>query len=139
MLEPAHFTLTPTLGGIFISHFYFSGIIQLCSNLFYRKCELISHAPRAWWLRTKSYALAPPPASAIATAATSQKFSLTIFLLRPPEKNLKRKGKFLLGSAQEVSGRCGGALTLGRLGIPPLDSVLEKSVLTRFGGNFFSV
>jgi hypothetical protein len=46
-----------------------------------------SHARSAWWLETKSYAPAPPPASAIALAATSQKFSLTIFLLRaPPEK-----------------------------------------------------
>ena len=35
---------------------------------------------------------APPPASAIAPAATSQKFSLTIFLLRaPPEKNSKKE------------------------------------------------
>jgi len=52
---------------------------------------------------------APPPAYANAPAATSQKFSLTIFILRAsPEKNSKRKGKFLLGFAQEVSGRCGG-------------------------------
>jgi len=52
---------------------------------------------------------APPPAYANAPAATSQKFSLTIFILRAsPEKNSKRKGKFLLGSAQEVSGRSGG-------------------------------
>jgi len=30
-------------------------------------------------------------------------------LRTPPEKIQKRKGKFLLGSAQEVSGRSGGA------------------------------
>jgi len=35
---------------------------------------------------------APPPASAIAPAATSQKFYLTIFLLSaPPEKNSKKE------------------------------------------------
>jgi len=37
------------------------------------------------------------------------------------KKIQKRKGKFLLGSAQEVSGRSGGAILyvlLGRLGIP---------------------
>ncbi|PIR91954.1 hypothetical protein COU01_04295, partial [Candidatus Falkowbacteria bacterium CG10_big_fil_rev_8_21_14_0_10_44_15] len=38
---------------------------------------------------------APPPASANATAATSRKFSLTIFLLRAPSKKFKKgKGNF---------------------------------------------
>ncbi|OIO31214.1 hypothetical protein AUJ77_00185 [Candidatus Nomurabacteria bacterium CG1_02_43_90] len=37
---------------------------------------------------TQNRTLVAPPASAIAPAVTSQKFSLTIFLLRaPPEKN----------------------------------------------------
>jgi len=35
--------------------------------------------------------LSAPPASAIAPAATSQKFSLTIFLLRAPLKNSKKE------------------------------------------------
>lgn len=38
------------------------------------------------------------------------KYSLHFFLLLP-EKNSRRTGKFLLGSAREVSGRCGGGFS----------------------------
>lgn len=42
---------------------------------------------------------------------------------------------FLLGSAREVSGRSGGASTLGRLGIPPPDPLLPSR--PRFGAGIF--
>ena len=68
--------------------------IQPRSNIFYNEPVILS----AWWCSA-------PPASANAPAATSQKFSLTIFLLRAPlKKILKRKGKFLLCSALNSSG-----------------------------------
>jgi hypothetical protein len=53
------------------------------------------------------------------------------FCARTLKKIQKRKGKFLLGSAQEVSGRCGGASTLGQLGIPPPNPLLPSC--PRFG------
>lgn len=52
------------------------------------------------------------------------------FCARPLKKILKRKGKFLLGSALQVFGRCGRA-SFGRLGIPPPDPLLPS--LPRFG------
>lgn len=53
------------------------------------------------------------------------------FCARPLKKIQKRKGKFLLGSALQVFGRCGGASTIGRRGIPSLNSFLPSC--PRFG------
>jgi len=52
---------------------------------------------------------APPSASAIAPAATSQKFSLTIFLLRAPWKKFKKgKGNFCSVPPSKYSGGATG-------------------------------
>ena len=80
-----------------------------------------SHAPRAWWLATESYASAPPPLPPVA----AKQNTLYNFSFARPLKNFSIKEKsILLGSASNESG--GGATTLGRLGIPPPDPLLPS-------------
>jgi len=71
-----------------------------------------SHARSAWRLWIKSYVpwkpRRPPPLSL--RRQPRRNFPLQFFFCaRPLKKIQKRKGKFLLGSALQVFGQCGGA------------------------------
>ncbi|MEK7663886.1 MAG: hypothetical protein AAB340_00340, partial [Patescibacteria group bacterium] len=76
------------------------GILYLC--VFTVWLELIlSEIPE----RNQTKEVSPPPQS----GGNLVEFSLTIFLFACPlKKILKGTGKFLLGSALQVFGRCGG-------------------------------
>ena len=78
---------------------------------------------------------APPPASANALAATSQKFCLTIFLLRAPRKNPKKEreisARFRPPSIRAV--RRGYQRSDGSTFLPPTPSC-RAALVSRAGG-----
>jgi hypothetical protein len=100
-------------------------------GVFTKKLELISE--RA----TTNPPRRPPPLTLRRQPRRNIFFTIFFFARAPEIFSIKEKKMFLLGSALQVFGRCGGASTLGRLGIPPPDPLLPSR--PRFGAEIFLV